>query len=73
MAGGKYSLPSLPSAPVRRDGLLSIKPNNLRCDDEGRNCKFVDRAAGNAPPSPRGELPDGKLLRNDLELLKGAL
>ena len=52
---------------------MSIKPNNLRCDDEGRNCKFVDRAAGNAPPSPRGELPDGKLLRNDLELLKGAL
>ena len=41
--GGNYKVPELPSAPVRRDGLLSVKPNNLICDSNGRNCKFTSR------------------------------
>lgn len=31
-----FRVPDLPSAPIRRDGLLSIKPANLLCDDDGR-------------------------------------
>ena len=39
--GREFKLPEAPSAPIRRDGVLSVKPQNLKCDFEGRNCKFV--------------------------------
>ena len=77
IVGGRYQTPALPSAPVRRDGFLSVKPNNLRCDAAGRNCKFIGPAASaynldNIRPDA-DEVPDGKILREDLELLRGGL
>ena len=65
--------PGTPTVPIRRDGYLSIKPNNMQCDANGRNCKFTG-PSGSAPGgSPRnaGDVADGKFLREDLELLKG--
>ena len=71
-AASRAKLPEMPSAPVRRDGMLSVKPNNLQCDDAGRNCKFVGPTGTAAAGRSAGGVPDGKFLREDLELLKGA-
>ena len=68
---------------MRRDGYFSVKPNNLQCDANGRNCKFTGAAEGTAtaagraraPPPPAGlgakDVADGKFLREDLDLLRG--
>ena len=70
----KARLPDMSnSVPVRRDGLLSIKPNNMQCDATGRNCKFVGAAGAVAPTSSPDDVPAGKFLREDLELLKAGL
>ena len=34
--------------PVYRDGYFSVKPNNIFCDDDGRNCKFKGAMPGTA-------------------------
>ena len=67
--------PGVPTVPVRRDGALSIKPNNLVCDENKRNCKFSGSMAEELRnPGRRSaeSVPDGKMLREDLELLRGA-
>ena len=38
--------------PVYRDGYFSVKPNNILCDDDGRNCKFTGAMPGTASAKP---------------------
>lgn len=47
LAPGKVDIP------VYRDGYFSIKPNNILCDDDGRNCKFNGAMPGTATANPR--------------------
>ena len=69
-AARKRKAPEMPTAPVRRDGFLSVKPNNMACDANGRNCKFVGPTGTVAPSPLEDEVPAGKFLREDLEMLK---
>ena len=67
--------PGTPTVPIRRDGYFSVKPANLLCDSNGRNCKFAG-PTGTPTGAPgtgleTGDVPDGKFLREDLELLRG--
>lgn len=48
--------PGTPEVPVYRDGYLSVKPNNLKCDEDGMNCKF----SGMMPGSLKRELEKPK-------------
>lgn len=71
-AKAEWRAPDAPKLPIRRDGVLSVKPANLLCDANGRNCKFAGPTT-TSTPGPRGpdEVPDGKFLRDDLDFLKG--
>ena len=44
--------PQAPNVPVYRDGYLSVKPNNLQCDEEKRNCKFSGAMPGTVSALP---------------------
>ena len=44
--------PGTPSMPVYRDGYLSVKPNNLQCDADKRNCKFSGAMPGTVSALP---------------------
>ena len=61
---------------IRRTGYFSVQPANMQCDANGRNCKFTGAAGGAATSGATtrgGDVPDGKFLREDLELLKRGL
>ena len=74
-AGERYKkAPTAPNTNIVRSGYLSVRPSNMQCDANGRNCKFSGpvgtSAAGSTAP---GDVADGKFLRSDLEMLKGGL
>jgi hypothetical protein len=43
--------PGTPEIPIYRDGLM-VRPNNLKCDADGRNCKFDGAMPGSASAKP---------------------
>lgn len=43
--------PGVPDVPVYRTG-LSVKPKNLQCDPDGRNCKFTGASPAVKPVQP---------------------